>query len=85
MGGMNKQEVNSNPDIRKRLISRLMLPNPHEMEVKDLRELFIKVSKEFVNELHNGKDVTELRDIQSYLRLVTFEIELKEKGSTRVF
>jgi hypothetical protein len=52
-----------------------MLDNPKDLKLKELRDLFITVSKTFVEHLENGK-VEELKAIQNYMRKITDEIEL---------
>lgn len=63
---------------------KLSLPNPQELNSRELRQLFIRISREFVNQLHE-KNLRELREFQAYIRSVAFEIELKDKGSLRIF
>jgi hypothetical protein len=67
---------NKNPKI----ITRLMLPNPEGLSVKQLQALFIDVSNKFITSLDNCKEIEELKDLQAYIRSITVEIEKKQDG-----
>ena len=60
-----------------------MLPDPRLMSAHELRDLFVKISREFTVMLHDCKEpgeIEQLQKLQNYLRSITAEIELKDKS-----
>lgn len=58
-------------------IQMLMLDNHKDLNLNELRDLFLTVSRTFVENLDKCK-VEELRSIQIYMRKIKHEIETKD-------
>lgn len=55
----------------------MLQPNPQDLNLKELRDLFLVISRTFVENLQSGK-IDDLKAIQHYMRQITDEIEQKE-------
>lgn len=62
----------------------LTLPDPRILNIKELKVLFLEVSKEFTDRLAYSKAPQEVRLLEilhNYIKSVIFEIELKDKAA----
>jgi hypothetical protein len=57
----------------------LKLIDPTRLDLQELQELFIQVSKHFVDCLADCDDVAELEHLQHYMRSITEEIKKRQK------
>jgi hypothetical protein len=60
-------------------LNRLKLPDPAEMSVNDLRNMFLVASEEFSKRLENCRDVDELRELQAYIKIVSQQIQDRDE------
>lgn len=63
-------------------VSDYTLPDPRLLNIEELKELFLKVSKEFTDQLPCSKEPHEVRELEilhNYIKEVTLEIELRDK------
>ena len=49
------------------------------LSTKDLQELFIDISQKFTSKLDDGRQIDELKRLQTYLRMIATEINSREK------
>lgn len=60
----------------------MMLPDPRVLDAQELRMLFLKLTEEFSERLSRCKsssEIMELQELQNYIRLITTEIEIKDR------
>jgi hypothetical protein len=65
--------------LEQRIIPPLMLPDPRPLNIPELMQLFVEVSRYFTGQIADCKDVEVLEDLQLYMRAITSEIERKQK------
>ena len=51
------------------------------LSTKDLQELFIDISQKFTSKLDDGRQINELKRLQTYLRMIASEINSREKSN----
>jgi hypothetical protein len=51
------------------------------LSTKDLQELFIDISQKFNSKLDDGRQINELKRLQTYLRMIASEINSREKSN----
>ena len=75
------------PDLNEeqfeKIVVKFMLPGPKGMSIDQLQKLLLEISKKFVAELDDCKDVEELRELQAYMRYVAAQIERKQKQAKK--
>ena len=64
-----------------------MLPDPRVLNIEELKDLFLKVTKEFTDNITQStepKAVQDLEVLHNYLKLLTQEIEVKDKSALKL-
>jgi hypothetical protein len=51
------------------------------LSTKDLQVLFIDISQKFTSTLDDCRQINELKRLQTYLRMIAAEINLREKSN----
>ena len=69
-------ETNSAPP-REKSILNLISNDPKALNLNELKNLFLSISRTFADHLETGK-VDDLKAIQHYLRKIKDEIELRD-------
>jgi hypothetical protein len=54
------------------------------LSTKDLQELFIDISQKFTSKLDDGRQIDELKRLQTYLRMIATEINSREKSNKKL-